>query len=115
MDGWILSNWFNFLSHFVSLTRPPLPTVTHLKFSDHLLDEVVPQLHALQAGLGGGDGVENGCVYLVYILLQVKGGKLANDTLKRKQQTLHYLSRHCRFTATDVLPLQHFKAAGTKL
>lgn len=68
----------------------PLPTLTHLKFPDHPLDEVIPQLYSLQAKLSGGDGVENSCIYLIHILLRVKGGKLTNNFLKRKQQTQHY-------------------------
>lgn len=69
----------------------PAPLPTYLKFSDHPLDEVVPQLHSLQPGLGGGDGVENGWIYLVYILCGLRGGKLTNNALRRKQQTQHHL------------------------
>lgn len=55
---------------------------TYPQFSDHSLDEVVSKLHPLQASLGGGDGVEDGCVYLVHVLLAVKSGKLPDNALR---------------------------------
>lgn len=78
------------INTFLWVSLPPPTPLTHLKFSDHPLDEVVPQLHSLQAGLGGGDGVENGWIYLVYIFCGLKGGKLTNNALRRKQ-TQHHL------------------------
>lgn len=57
-------------------------SLTHLQFSDHPLDQVVSKFHPLQASLGGGDGVEDGRVYLIYVLLTVKSRKLTNDALK---------------------------------
>lgn len=62
-------------------SRPP-PPFTDLQFPDHPLDEVVSKLHPLQASLCGGDGVEDGRVYLVDVLLAVKSGKLPDDALK---------------------------------
>ena len=61
---------------------------THLQFSHYPLDEVVAQLDALQAGLGGGDGVEDGRVYLVHVLLGIESGELTDDTLRKKQRQL---------------------------
>ncbi|TNN85042.1 hypothetical protein EYF80_004696 [Liparis tanakae] len=65
-----------------------VPAVPHLKATstDHPLDEVVAKLHPLKARLGGGDGVEDGCIYLIHILLGVKRGKLADDTLRGERR-----------------------------
>lgn len=66
------------------------PSFTYLQFSHHPLDEVVAQLHPLKASLGGGDGIEDGCIYLINVLLWVKSGELTDDTLREKHK--HKLS-----------------------
>lgn len=66
---------------------------THLQLPHHSLDKNVPQLHPLQASLGGGDGVEHCCIDFVHILLWVQGSKLSHDTLLDKRNNIDF-NRH---------------------
>ena len=78
-------------------------TSTYLKLPHHPLDEVVPQLHPLQPCLGGGYGVEDGRVDLVYVLLGVQISKFPNDALKRRDPTLalRKLKATCSHVSTE--------------
>lgn len=40
----------------------------------------------MEASLGGGDGVEDGGVYLVHVLLAVQGGELPDDALRARDR-----------------------------
>lgn len=57
----------------------------HLQFTHYPLNKVVAQLHALQASLGGGDGVEDGGVDLARILLCLRCSKLSHYRLRKRR------------------------------